>query len=85
MFNSTLLVAAVATGMVYVLAAYGLVVTYRVTGVFNLALGYQAALAAFLYWQLSVAWGWNRILSALLVVFVAGSGSISSTLRPRKS
>ena len=72
MFELTLLISAVATAMVYVLSSYGLVVTYRVAGVFNLALGYQAALAAFLYWQLAVGWGWNTVLSALVVVLVAG-------------
>lgn len=72
MLELTLLISTVATAMVYVLSAYGLVVTYRVAGVFNLALGYQAAMAAYLYWQLSVSWGWNVILSAVIVVIVAG-------------
>ena len=72
MFELTLLISAVATAMVYVLSAYGLVVTYRVAGVFNLALGYQAALAAFLYWQFVVDWGWSRYIGAILVVFIAG-------------
>src|SRR5579871_5862951 len=72
MFSMTLIIAAIATGMVYVLAAYGLVVTYRVTGVFNMALGYQAAFAAFLYWQCSQVWHWSVVLSAILVVFISG-------------
>ncbi len=72
MFELTLLISAVATAMVYVLSAYGLVVTYRVAGVFNLALGYQAALAAFLYWQFVVDWGWSRYIGAIVVVFIAG-------------
>lgn len=70
MFELTLLVSVVATAMVYVLSAYGLVVTYRVAGVFNLALGYQAAFAAYLYWQLSVQWHWSPVLAAAAVVFV---------------
>src|SRR5438445_8063145 len=73
MFEPTLLVSTVATAMVYTLAAFGLVVTYRVAGVFNLAFGYQAAFAAYLYWQFSSpvgGFGWNRILAALLVVLV---------------
>ena len=70
MFNLTLLVSVVATAMIYILSAYGLVVTYRVAGVFNLALGFQAAFSAFLYWQFSVQWKWNSYLGALAVVLV---------------
>ena len=44
MFDVTLIIAAVAVAMVYVVSSYGLVVTYRVGGVFNFALGYQAAI-----------------------------------------
>ncbi len=72
MLNLTLLISALATAMVYVLAAYGIVVTYRVAGVFNFAYGYQAAFAAFFYWQLQVQWHLGSYLSAALVVFVAG-------------
>ena len=61
MFDATLLISVVATAMVYVLSTYGLMVTYRVAGVFNLAFGYQAALAAFLYWQLNVTWGIRQV------------------------
>ena len=70
MFELTLIVSAVATAMIYVFSAYGLVVTYRVAGVFNLALGYQAALAAFLYWQLAEDWGWSRYIAAVVIVFI---------------
>jgi branched-chain amino acid transport system permease protein len=72
-FNPTLLISTVATAMVYILAAYGLVVTYRVTGVFNFAFGYQAAFSAYLYWQFSSPYGgfgWNRLVAAFVVVFV---------------
>jgi branched-chain amino acid transport system permease protein len=72
MLNPTLLVSVIATAMVYVLSTYGLLVTYRVAGVFNFALGYQAALAAFLYWQLNVQWGVNKFLAVVVVVFVSG-------------
>lgn len=57
--------------MIYALAAFGLIVTFRVTGVFNLAFGFQASLAAFLYWQLTVPWAVNPALGAALVIFVA--------------
>jgi branched-chain amino acid transport system permease protein len=70
MFNGTLLISVLSTGMIYLLAAYGLIVTYRVAGVFNLAFGFLAAFSAFLYWQLVVGWGWNRYLGAAVVVGV---------------
>ncbi len=70
MFNGTLLLSVLATAMIYLFATYGLVVTYRVAGVFNFALGFQAAFAAFIYWQFVVNWGFNRYLAAVLVVFV---------------
>jgi branched-chain amino acid transport system permease protein len=70
MFNGTLLISVLSTGMIYLLSAYGLIVTYRVAGVFNLAFGFLAAFCAFLYWQLVVGWGLDRYLSALIVVLV---------------
>lgn len=70
MFDATLIIAAVAVAMVYVLASYGLIVTYRVGGVFNFALGYQGALAAFVYWQCVVEWGIGKHVAAALVVLV---------------
>ena len=72
MFTATLLISVVATAMVYVLSTYGLMVTFRVAGVFNFAFGYQAALAAFLYWQLNVTWHIDKYLAAAIVVLVAG-------------
>jgi branched-chain amino acid transport system permease protein len=74
MFEPTILISVVATAMVYILAAFGLVVTYRVAGVFNLAFGYQAAFAAYLYWQFSSdspgAYDLPAAVAAILVVFV---------------
>jgi branched-chain amino acid transport system permease protein len=64
-------VSALAVAMIYSLSAFGLIVTFRVTGVFNLAFGFQASLAAFLYWQLTVGWSLSPALSAVLIVFVA--------------
>ncbi|MGY1773728.1 ABC transporter permease [Blastococcus sp. SYSU D00813] len=70
MFDLLFVVSAVAVAMIYALAAFGLIVTFRVTGVFNLAFGYQASLAAFLYWQMTVAWELSAPLSAALIVCV---------------
>lgn len=46
------IVAGVATGSVYGLAAMGLVVTYKTSGIFNFAHGAVAAAAAFAFYQL---------------------------------
>lgn len=47
-------VAGIATyGCIYAITAMGLVVTYKVSGVFNFAQGAIGMLAAFLYWQLT--------------------------------
>jgi branched-chain amino acid transport system permease protein len=70
--DTTLLVAVIATAMIYVLSAFGLIVTWRVSGVFNLAFGFQAALAAFLYWQIAVGWGVDKYLTAAIVILVFG-------------
>jgi len=43
---------------VYALSASGLVVTYATSGVFNFGTAH-GMLAAFVYWQLTVAWGWR--------------------------
>src|SRR3954465_8944255 len=53
-------------GTVYALLALGLVLTYKTSGIFNLALGAQAYVSAALYFQARVTWGWP-ILPALLV------------------
>jgi branched-chain amino acid transport system permease protein len=71
MFELTLLFSAISVASVYVLASYGLIVIYRVGGVFNFALGFQGAFAAFLYWQL-IEWGLNKYVGAVLVVFISG-------------
>lgn len=64
-------VSVVAVAMIYSLAAFGLIITWRVAGVFNLAFGFLAALGAFLYWQLVVPWGVHPVVAALLVVGIA--------------
>jgi branched-chain amino acid transport system permease protein len=48
----------------------GLVVTYQTSGIFNFAQGAIGMVGAFLFWQLSQAWGWNGLVSALVVVLV---------------
>ncbi len=61
----------VSTAAIYAVIASGLVLTYTTTGVFNFSHGALGMLAAFAYWQLHVAWGWNTLLSVAVVLAVA--------------
>ena len=63
-------VAGLVTGSIYAVTASGLVVTYKSTGVFNFAHGAVGMVMAYLYWQLWQGWGWNPVLSLVLVLFV---------------
>ena len=64
------LVVGVVTGSIYAVTASGLVVTYKSTGVFNFAHGAVGMLMAYLYWQLWQGWGWNPVLSLVIVLVV---------------
>jgi branched-chain amino acid transport system permease protein len=57
-------------GAVYALIALGFVLTYKTAGVFNLAFGAQAFVAAAVHWELHVWFGWNVALSAAIAVLV---------------
>ena len=57
-------------GAIAALSGVGLLVTYRATGVFNIAHGAIAMMAAYLFWQLTDQWGLPVSVSALLVVAV---------------
>ena len=59
-------------GAIYAIGASGLVLTYTTSGIFNFAHGAQAMLGAFLYWQLTVAWGVPIPVAIVLVVGVFG-------------
>lgn len=67
---ATFLVVGVAVGGVYAILAGGLVVTYATTGIFNFAHAAIGGFLAFLYWQLSVKWGWPVLLSLAVVLLV---------------
>ena len=60
------------TGSLYGLAALGLVLTYRTSGVFNLAHGALAAASAYLFYTLHFTWGWAWPLAGLVSVGVFG-------------
>jgi branched-chain amino acid transport system permease protein len=64
------LVVGIVTGSIYAVTASGLVVTYNSTGVFNFAHGSVGMFLAYLYWQLWQGWGWNPILSLVIVLLV---------------
>lgn len=55
-------------GSVYALLAVGLVVTYRTTGVFNLAFGPQAFFAAAVYYDTHTTHGWPIWLALIFTV-----------------
>ncbi|MBA3745359.1 ABC transporter permease [Sporichthya sp.] len=69
------MVPGVADGSVYALAAIGLVLTYKTSGVFNFAHGALAATGAYVFYEGYVEQGWKwpfAFLVSLLVVGVLG-------------
>ena len=57
-------------GTVYALIALGFVLTYKTSGVFNLAFGAQAYISAALYFHARTDWGWSIIPALVVSVFV---------------
>ena len=57
-------------GCVFALVAVGLVLTYKTSGVFNLAFGAQAFVAAAVYYDVHVRHGWSRWPALAFVVLV---------------
>jgi branched-subunit amino acid ABC-type transport system permease component len=55
-------------GTVYALIALGFVLTYKTSGVFNLAFGAQAYLSAVTYYTTHTEWGWPIVPSVLVSV-----------------
>ena len=55
-------------GAVAALSGVGLLITYRATGVFNVAHGAIAMIAAYLFWQLADVWSVPSWLAAVLVI-----------------
>ncbi|OAH13066.1 branched-chain amino acid ABC transporter permease [Streptomyces jeddahensis] len=60
----------ITTGSVYGLAAMGLVLTYKTSGIFNFAHGAIAAVAAFAYYELHVVRGLPRPVALAVAVVV---------------
>ncbi|HKA83903.1 MAG TPA: ABC transporter permease [Acidimicrobiales bacterium] len=57
-------------GAVYALIALGFVLTYKTSGVFNLAFGAQAYISAALFFQAREEWEWATFPALVLSVFV---------------
>jgi branched-chain amino acid transport system permease protein len=57
-------------GGVYALIALGFVLTYKTSGVFNLAFGAQAYVSAAMYFKCRVEWGWGIVPSVLVSVVI---------------
>jgi len=66
------LVAGLTTGSIFALAAVGLVLTYKTSGVFNFAHGALASASAFLFYCLHVQHGMAWPLAAAICVLVGG-------------
>ncbi len=57
-------------GGVYALIALGFVLTYKTSGVFNLAFGAQAYVSAAMFFHAREEWGWSILPALILSVFV---------------
>src|SRR5205807_2365572 len=70
------IVAGIATGAIYGLAAAGLVLTYKTSGIFNFAHGAVAAAAAYIFYELhgmhDVPWGLAAVVSVLVFAPLLG-------------
>ena len=55
---------------IYAITASGLTLTYTTTGIFNWAHGAIGMVCAFVYWQMSIGWGWPTLVSMLVCLFV---------------
>src|SRR6266545_3647277 len=66
-------------GTVYALIALGFVLTYKTSGIFNLAFGAQAYMSAAMYFKARVEWDWP-IVPAVLVSVVLLAPAIGLVL-----
>ncbi|MET7769313.1 ABC transporter permease [Nocardia sp. NPDC005366] len=58
------------TAAIYAIIGSGLVLTYTTTGVFNFAHGAAGMISAFVYWQLTIGWGWPTPTAIVVVLLV---------------
>jgi branched-chain amino acid transport system permease protein len=57
-------------GSIYALAALGIVLTYKTSGIFNFAYGGLAMLCAFVFWQMRDRWHWSQWIAIPVLLFV---------------
>ncbi|WP_274556600.1 ABC transporter permease subunit [Streptomyces spiramyceticus] len=69
-----LTLAGLAVGSAAALTGIGLIVTYRATGVLNLAHGAIAMVCAYILRQLNVEWGWPLPLAAAVTLLLVAPG-----------
>ncbi|WP_329624277.1 ATP-binding cassette domain-containing protein [Streptomyces sp. NBC_01255] len=69
-----LTLAGIAVGSAAALTGIGLIVTYRATGVLNLAHGAVAMICAYVLRQLVVVWDWPLPLGALVTLLIVAPG-----------
>src|SRR3954454_7951503 len=72
-------------GAIYSLAAMGVVLTYKTSGVFNFAYGAVAMFSAFTFWQLRDGWHlsqWIALPLLLLVVAPVLGLALEALFRP---
>jgi branched-chain amino acid transport system permease protein len=69
-----IIVTGIFAGSVYAIGGAGIVLTYKATGVFNLAHFTIGLFAAYVLWQLNGVWGISLWISAPLVLVVLGPG-----------
>ncbi|MEY9890711.1 branched-chain amino acid transport system permease protein [Catenulispora sp. MAP5-51] len=74
MFYAGLALNGLAIGCVAALAAVGLLATYRVTGVFDIAFGSTAVFCAYVMWQCVRVWRMPVGVAALLVLGIVAPG-----------
>ena len=67
-------VTGIADGSIYALAALGLVLTYKTSGIFNFAIGAQAAASAFVFYSFRVTMGLPWPVAAFCSVLLVGLG-----------
>ncbi|MEI7479082.1 MAG: ABC transporter permease [Actinomycetes bacterium] len=64
------LIAGITSGVLFALAATGLVLTYTTSGIFNFAHGGVAMLAAYVFYQMTQVWMWPTWVAFVLVAFI---------------
>jgi branched-chain amino acid transport system permease protein len=57
-------------GSIYALAALGIVLTYKTSGIFNFAYGGLAMVCAYAFWQMRDRWHWSQWIAIPLLLLV---------------